>query len=343
MTTTFDATPFTTLPANIASLPTGTYLLPISAPSVAPASCLSNTAQNAAWSCSIPSPLPYQMTISNIPGSDPLSNFEIGLSFGNYTLDILPYGAQPPTLNELRVMKLVNDSDYLDRGPAWFFQTTYNKVVILPENALTASSSTLKRDINKRRAALSASDFMGRKGVAQPGDKPWFCYWNGTLLEAFIYANMTSSAGSYTPPSVTSSSSSQSSVQPTNTYSGSTPSSSAQFSGSGGGGPPNYGKGSDPTFLPCYPKVIKLEERRLPISDQNIPPYCIQNAVNSDGTYQPVMNGNLPVTIYLNETIPTTAEPLSEKYSSFDNLNDRDIGLAARQSNSMCGCVWFEQ
>src|ERR1700710_1498870 len=120
MTTTFDATPLTTLPAGMPPLPTGTYQLPITTPSIAPASCV-NSAQSGAWSCAIQPALPYQIIISNIPGSDNISNSEITMDYFNQSVDFLPYGAQPPILNQAKVLRLVNDSYYPDRGPAWFF------------------------------------------------------------------------------------------------------------------------------------------------------------------------------------------------------------------------------
>lgn len=339
MTTTYDARPFTVLPEGIQAIPTGTFRLPVTTPSVAPASCLVNSAQSSAWSCAIPPALPYEMTITNIPASDNLSNIEIRLDYGNASVEYLAYGAQPPILTEHKVMRLVEDSNYPERGPAWFFQAPYNKVVILPESALTASPSTLKRSGKSKRR--TPSEFLGRKGVAQPGQMPWVCYWNGTLLEAFIYANQTSNTSKYPPPPPPSSSSSISAEQTptstTNTYPSA--SSSSPFPSSTS----DSGKDEDPTFKPCYPKVVKLEERRLPIADQNIPPYCIQNVINADGSWQPLMDGNLPVTIYLNESIPAIAEPMAAFRTSHRSLHEQESSLATRQSNAMCGCVWLVQ
>ena len=262
MTTTFDARPFTTVPTGLSSLPTGTYGLPITAPSTQQPGCLQNTAQSAAWSCLIQPALPYQLDVDFIPASSPLSDNEITLNYGNNSMNFLPYGAQPPILNQAQVMGLVTDSQNPERGPAWFFQAPYNKVVVLPQDALSASSNS-KRQYNSH--SLSSSSFMGRKGTAQPGEMPWICYWNGTLLETFIYVNQTSSGAR-------SSSSSSCSTTATSTgYGGGATRTSYASSAQTSGASSSY---SDPNFLNTYPKVIKVEERRVPRGYQSIPPYC---------------------------------------------------------------------
>ena len=271
MTTTFDATPFTTVPSGISSLPTGTFCLPITTPSTQEQGCIQDTTQSSAWTCQIPPALPYQLDVDFIPGSPALSNNELTLNYGNNTINFLPYGAQPPVLGQAEVLGLVTDSQNPERGPAWFFQAPYNKIVILPEQALTAPSSNSKRQYNPHGPETGA--FMGRKGVAQPGDNPWFCYWNGTLLETFIYVNQTSSWGR----SSSMSSSSTTSATPTGghrggstgTYSSSTQTSAAQSSSY-----PSSGATPVPDFLEIYPKVIKIQERRIPKGAPSIPPYC---------------------------------------------------------------------
>ena len=215
--------------------------------------------------------LPYQLDVSPIQGSPALSNNELTLGYGNITMDFLPYGAQPPVLNKAHVLGLVTDSQNPDRGPAWFFQMPYNKIVVVPGGALTAPSSYSKRQYNSHSPETEA--FMGRKGVAQLGDKPWLCYWNGTLLETFIYVNQTSSWGR---SSSSSSSSCSTSATPTGGYGGgpsTTPPSSAQSSAAQSS---SYSSGgsADPDFLDGYPKVVKIQERRIPKSVWSVPPYC---------------------------------------------------------------------
>jgi hypothetical protein len=186
MTTTFDATPLRTAPAGLPTLPTGTYELPISAPSTAQQGCLVNSAQADAWSCNIPM-TSYTITLTGIPGASDVDDNEVDFSLGNNTFPgWYAYGSQPPLLPTTQVLNLVTDSQDPSRGPAWFFELPYDKLVILPENAFTSSSS--KRDIEYRDSDHSQPP-LSRDDVAQTNDKPWFCYWNGTLLEAFIYVS----------------------------------------------------------------------------------------------------------------------------------------------------------
>lgn len=255
MTTTFDAQFLQTAPAGIPALPTGSYALPITVPSTQQAGCLQNSAQSAAWTCQIQPAIPYQLDIDFIPGASPVTDNEITLDYGNNSMTFLSYGAQPPLMTQAQVMGLAIDSQSRERGPAWFFQAPYNKVVVVPENALSASSNDRRRDTSQ---GPPASAFMGRKGTAQVGQNPWICYWNGTVLETFIYVNQTSSYGA----SSSGSSSSRTTSASSSTSSQSTETSTAQ---------PNYG---DANFLAPYPKVIKVQERRVPKGFQTIPPYC---------------------------------------------------------------------
>ena len=190
MTTTFDATPLTASPTGLPDLPTGTFALPISAPSAIQNSCLSNTQQSAAWSCSIPM-TSYTIVVTPLVGAgSELANNEVSLSLGNNTFgDFYAFGTQPPILNQDQVLNLVIDSQEPAKGPAWFFEMPYNKIVILPEAALTPPGAVSKRGSGAKEEGKPSGGFM-RKNVAQPGDRPWFCYWNGTLLEAFIYVSI---------------------------------------------------------------------------------------------------------------------------------------------------------
>ncbi|KAE8453754.1 hypothetical protein EG329_009265 [Mollisiaceae sp. DMI_Dod_QoI] len=331
MTTTFDATPLATSPAGLPTLPTGTYALPITAPSAIQNSCILNTAMSAAWTCTIPM-TSYTIAIDQILGaSSDLDNNEVNLNLGNNTFgNYYAYGTQPPLLTQEQVLHLVTDSQEPSRGPAWFFELPYNKLVILPEGALTAPTS--KRDLEDRDGH-TIPEFMMRKNVAEPGDKPWFCYWNGTLLEAFIYVNLTSSAGRQTSTTSSSAPSSTWKSGASSTYGASAASSTGQSSGS------SSGSSQQMTWTPAYPKVLKIEERRIPRGAQSISPYCIQHQIDPYGNAQPYLNSTgQPVTLYLSESEPSSVSQITGKRSPEDSL-ERD--LEERQSSGSCGCVWL--
>ena len=104
---------------------------------------------------------------------------------------------------------LVTDNDSPDRGPAFYFQQQYNKVVVVPGDAINQNAKKFKRGFPKNPAA-----WLSRKEYATPGDKPWFCYWNNTFVEGFIYPNekakaSPSSASSYPTPPATATSTPQ--------------------------------------------------------------------------------------------------------------------------------------
>ncbi|RDW66170.1 hypothetical protein BP6252_09805 [Coleophoma cylindrospora] len=309
VTTTFDASPVTTVPTNLPTLPTGIFALPIQLPSTVQSSCMDSTAESAAWSCNLPGS-PLQVDVQAIPGQDSTHSNEIEINFGNNSMPVFPYGAQPPTLTEAQVLSLVVDNQDSSKGPAWFFQTTYNKLVVLPESTLNAGMT--KRDAYQYH---QIQDFQ-RKGVAQPGDKPWFCYWNGTLLEAFLYVNLTSSAAQQAAAA------SSAAVTQTSTGAASTAT-------------------SDPKFLAGYPKVIKIEERRVPRGSQAITPYCVQQSIDGNGIASPYVNSTgQVVTLYLNETEPTSVSPVSKR-SLPVVVGERALALEARSSSSDCACVWL--
>ncbi|PBP20660.1 hypothetical protein BUE80_DR008553 [Diplocarpon rosae] len=328
MTSTFDAYPLSATPSGVPDLPTGTFALPITAPSAIQNSCLSNTAQSSAWACSIPSSA-YAITVNSIHGAtDELKNKEASLiSYNDTFRDFYFYGTQPPIVDHNQVLNLVTDSQEPGRGPAWFFEVPYNKVVILPE-------SSLSQPLNNKRGSGGKEDSRGRsmlkKNIAKPGHMPWFCYWNGTLLEAFIYVNLTSSAGS------SSTSSAPAPVFASTTASaGAIPTGSASLSDSPGS---SLSSASDQSGLPpAFPKVMKIEERRVP-GPNAIPPYCVQHQIDESGAARPALNStNQPIVIYLNETESAIDSQLATRGSL-----ELDVVPAKRQETlSSCGCVWL--
>jgi hypothetical protein len=328
-------------------------------PSQSDALCLENTAQLPSWSCNIPTPS-LQLSISSLGEHQPnISNKQIHISQSSQAnkLRTYTYGTQPPALDEGKVLSLVTDFDDPEYGPAWFFQVPFRKLVVLHEDALampTAGSSRLRR-----RGAGGAAEWQ-RKGVAQPGDKPWFCYWDGTLLEAFVFANTTSrAAAAAAAAAVAVVSSTLTSPTPSPTI---TP-----FYGAYVGGP--YGPGSfglpttpapttasssapqaTPSVLsmwPAYPKVIKFEERRMPRKAGFGQPYCVQMAIGADGmSATPVTNATGGFnTIMLSERISASTKSrrgvVLDETGIVEERDGEDDELVSRDLSNECHCAWL--
>ncbi|KAF2105881.1 hypothetical protein BDV96DRAFT_355255 [Lophiotrema nucula] len=222
--TLFDATPMPT-PSNLPPIPAGPFALPMEASSEKSTSCLTNSSQTFAWSCNMNTTM--TLIINGTKESQTMS-----LDPGARPDGILEYGAQPPVWKDI-ILQLVTDLDSPMNGPAFLATTQYDKMVILQREEL-ASNSTSE---NKRQIDGSRSSVL-------PGDSPWFCHWNLTYVEAFIYVQQNSSAATRTGSLVSTA--------------------ATAFSA------PTQTSNSSPR-LPEYPRVVKVEERRLPGAPL---PYC---------------------------------------------------------------------
>jgi len=92
-------------------------------------------------------------------------------------------------------------------------------------------------------------------------------------------------------------------------------------------------------FQAFYPKIIKIEERRIPEGGLTVAPYCVSMTIGSDGMPTPNKNSSGEViTIELNETDPTMSQ-MSQKRGY------ADLSTGAIQQRSEipgdCSCVWM--
>ncbi|SPQ27040.1 c2fbb224-f5f0-483a-b1bc-e245fbda6f6d [Thermothielavioides terrestris] len=164
---TFDTWP-TTAPPDLQPLPTGTYSVPLMAVSTSSNTCFLDPSMSQAWNCLVSSGL--QMTISK----DDHDYLALLNSNHSYTLAsyVYSYGEQPPTIPRPVPLELVSDRSEPNRGPAWYKMLSYNKTVILPEGWLSVPNSQRRaRHLDPPIDGISA---FKRKGIAQPGEKPWF-------------------------------------------------------------------------------------------------------------------------------------------------------------------------
>ncbi|TKA71698.1 hypothetical protein B0A55_07146 [Friedmanniomyces simplex] len=162
--------------------PTGTYKLPLSTPQETQAACLTVPDQQPAWSCDLAG-LPAQAISVGTPAN---SNQTGAFIFNASGDEQLCYGAQPAFMQTTWApFHAVQDNDSPENGPAFYFQQMYDKVVVVPEAALAAAAQSASKA--KRQALQVDQKWLLQKQVAQPGEKPWFCVWNNTFIEGFIY------------------------------------------------------------------------------------------------------------------------------------------------------------
>lgn len=331
VTTTFDATPITSTPSNLPTLAYGNYALPLATVSTVVSSCIDDSSETSAWSCDVP-PSSLQITVNQITGTE-LN--ELSMTLADSSFQGIHYGSQTPIVNDAQILKLVTDVDNPGYGPAWFFQVPYDKLVVLPETSLSISS------VSKRDSKYASPGDFRRKSTAEPGDKPWFCYWNGTLLETFVYVNQTSSLAGQDNSHSPVASAASTLTSPTST-SGQL-SSASTTSGGKARRQETSSSSTSPTasstVLPNYPNVVRIEERRIPDSPIWVAPYCVQMLVSSTGAVTKYINSTgMAQYISLNETEPAG----SNKRRDFMERT-LDLGLNGRQtSSSSCACAWLD-
>jgi hypothetical protein len=266
-----DYSTMTSTPTNLMSVPTGHFLIP-SIMRNCSRMCIEGDSEMAkAWSC-MDKPNDFEVYVE---GDD----HEHSIVFVNDSpTSTFTYGAQTPFLpTPTQNLDLAIDTSDPGMGPALFFYALFNKLVILPDETFS-SSSVLKRSyVDGDTSVLEA--FMDRRQTAQPGDKPWFCWWNSTMMEFFLYVNQSS----------------------TDTLSGSTATTDGNMAASTATS--SYrSKSRRSGGAADYPRKIKIQERR----DYSgaVSPYCQQMQVMNNGQTVPL--ANQIINIKEREPTPTT-------------------------------------
>lgn len=335
----FGATPIP-IPDGFSSLPTGAFSLPLGFPQEANPGCLVQPNEFSAWSCKMTF-APIIITINNTNFDSNGNMQQIASTQGGAALNgIIQYGVQTPQL-DLQSLQLVKDLDFPNYNPAYHFHARYDKVVVLRPEELSVGSSLKKRQ--------ATDDISSRQRfTVQPGDYPWYCYWNETYIEGYIYAENNSTAATFTAlPTMLSADSSSSSVSDTATVAAATPAPTTPMSSV----PPPAADATPTTAsvarrdaaadaaastrIPPYPRIVKIEERRLPDSPQ---PYCQRMVLLDNGKVAPAPNGNDPVvSLWLQEQDPSYDDYYDITSSS---QSKRDVRRRSDPSDS-CHCQWM--
>lgn len=251
-----DATPISTVPHHELSLPTGSFLIPAS-PMNESQVCIADPQFLPAWACMNHGGVPIEITG---PEAHPTVTFVTPQISETFT-----YGAQPPFLaSPVQALDLMIDGRDIDFGPAFVFHALMDKLVILPQEVFSQASAS-KRSLFEDNLILSYPNLRARTSVV--GEKPWFCWWNSTVLDFFLYVNE--------------------------------PIQQAQSSSSAIGGLSTPTPIVTPWSQPDYPRRIKMREKRdFPHAN---PPYCQQMQILADGA---VVTAS-PATIGIKELQPT--------------------------------------
>ncbi|KAK9424221.1 hypothetical protein SUNI508_03709 [Seiridium unicorne] len=405
-TMTYDASPLQTVPPGLTPLPSGQYALPLML-TRSPTTCFNDSTQAQAWNCNQVF-AQLEMSINELSDQPITSQYSMSLTYNeSFTIQTFEYsyGMQPPSVQNV-TMVLVNDVNEPTRGPAWAFEVTYNKTVIIPEGSFptpTVSNSKSKRSSGPPPPPgggfPGGGDFK-RKGLAQSGDKPWICQWDGTVLEVFVYPNQNNSQPTliYSDPhsSSTGSGSGSGSFNAAAATSASTTatdgatSTPTSTSVSDGWEFTDYRNGyvttrhhrrdaTSPTpttstgvtstasssgvfdtsmpvpsdfQVPFFPRVVKMEERRL-AGSPSVQPYCRQYQINGDGTPATPLRdskGNFieativeiePDNEVSHESKEHRRQRLVQRKAIEDYINH---GMKPRDSDSdmsNCGCMWW--
>lgn len=329
-----DAVPITATPSDLPPLPTGSFALKLGSPSITKNSCLSNKTQGSAWQCTNGTDLNFEILPGcqfNLLGPDPNAPIR--------------YGAQPPQLLGPTSMQLMNDRAGWNKGPAFFFQQAFDKVVVVRESDFSATSK--KRSFSETGeydefAALEDRDitpYGSPDSIATPPSRPWFCFWNGTMLEGFIFITLDSSS-----INASTSASSPASDQPPF---GSNPIPSLTSAGPLGASstPGSWSKRamSLPTNLASFPKVVKIEERR---NVQNpVQPYCQQMQIlytNMPGNLRDSTSQLIRVNLTENESLLQESLMQGPPGRRRSWHLKRDEAVKRRDTaESQCGCQWL--
>ncbi|KAK4697193.1 hypothetical protein P7C71_g860, partial [Lecanoromycetidae sp. Uapishka_2] len=340
-----DAVPISSTPSGLPPLQTGTFKITLDGPSsLISNSCLTNPAQSNAWDCATGADLQIDITMTgaNVPA--------VSLSNPTAPGSMIRYGAQPPVFHSPPViLSLDSDNANPNRGPAWSFVQTYTKVVIVRQQDLPGPSPGSKRSFLRRwffdeDSLEGSANVFARDSeyvddqVAKAGDQPWYCYWNGTQLEGFIFVTQeanTNGAESDSYPTAAS----------TNAMTQAMPSA------------PHKGRTkrqASPDQAP-FPYPVKIEERRSVYNPTQ--PYCQQMQVLYNQQLGFTVPGeDSPLTLQLQETEapfqqkqelrqggPPAAAATPVMSAAPTSLSRREIHVKRGANNNApsCHCQWI--
>ncbi|KAG8423500.1 hypothetical protein J3458_000388 [Metarhizium acridum] len=316
--------PLPHLPQGLPPLATGCFSLPPMDKYNVPKACIKDLEQNPAWNCDMPFRW-YSMNVTELAGATDVSNYAMKLRPFDPKASKFIYGTQPPNVPEFEPMRLVKDTDEVNRGPAWYLEVKYNKTVMVREDQLILPSQSGPQrrwnDIKGPFPVLDNSRFSRKGLAATEGDKPWICTWPNVTLQVFVYPNQT-----FIPPKTTSTPSPSPSMP--SPFSPAVPTQTPDE-------PPS------PKFKEPYPKLVKFVERRSYNNGDYAPATCTQYRITHDGEdKEPVLQDGMPVAFIVEEVGKSAKGTITQHFS---DLIPRDISsLEGRDADlTPCSCISF--
>lgn len=275
-------------------LPTGSFNIHLSEPSFSANDCLVGSSQEA-WACTNEEDLDLDVYVDR--------DNVTAISMKRNSPPFWRYGPQTPEVHNVLAVLPVQDTENTEKGPAYYFQKSFDKLVIL--NGDNFNHNLDKRSPMDREGHAD----LGKRGspsftAIPPNSRTWFCHWNGTLLEAFIFSQDTAQESTTTPnPMATPS---------TMTYLRRDP---APF----------------PLPTNTFPKTIKVEERRNPVNE--VGPYCEPMIILDSITATPDPTRSI---IQLNESEPAIYSPDMRRRDLFEGPMVEKRGVVYG-----CQCKWL--
>lgn len=229
------------------------------------------------------------------------------------------WGTQPPNING-EILTLVNDTSEPRRGPAWWLKITYDKIVVVAEDAFTPPNPKARRWDNMGGPFDDYDVMRTNKPIgAQNGDKPWICTWPGTILEVFIYPIQNSSTTANSASSTAASSATSSAASSTSSVPN-----------------PYAAEGLYP-----YPKSVKFIERRQ--ADNTPRPFCRQVQVvdNGHGMTNVTDSFGNPIQIQIEENLDSDNEQqTSQSKRALRKKWNQTWNSEKLVQLTPCGCLW---
>lgn len=274
----------------------------------------------------------YSIEIGVVPNISEVRNYNIQLEAINGSKSAFVWGTQPPNIDDPLPLRLVNDTFDISRGPAWWIEITYDKVVWVSESDF-GQQNNKKRDWTydgPLKEGFDPTRFMSNNPGPMDGENAWICTWPNVTMEIFIYPNQNSSS----PPwsSTTAMSSATSTAAPAETSK------------------PPY----DPT--PSYPQVVKFLERRLFMDNDETAAVCKQVKLIDNGhdTEDVEDEDGIPIEVVVTERQSSYEQMLEQQERSRHPDSDADSEDRRRYAVEQvlrretleltdCACLWFSQ